>query len=185
MHPRLPPREVRRQQDRSLMKHELDTALKCLRDEGDEKSAPLFSSLLATYPEQRDNVYRKRSLVLAELDLFDEAVRDRQAIIDGGHHTAGDLYFAGEYALQAGAFDVARNYFDLAIQRAARSGDPYYLGSSRLLAALASYQLNEDERCRTYLEEVDDEVEVLWLRGFDRVTKQLMIQVLSRGTPSQ
>lgn len=167
------------------MKHELDTALQFLRDEGDEKSAPLFSSLLATYPEQRDNVYRKRSLVFAELELFDAAVRDRQAIIDGGYHTAGDLYFAGEYALQAGAFDFARNCFDLAIQRATHGGDPFYLGSSRLLAALASYQLNEDDRCRTYLEEVDDEVEVLWLRGFDRVTKQLMVQALGRGAHSQ
>jgi hypothetical protein len=167
------------------MKHELDTALQCLRNEGEEKSAPLFSSLLTTYPEQRDNVYRKRSLVFAELELFDAAVRDRQSIIDGGHQTGGDLYFAGEYALQAGAFDIARNYFDQSIQRAARGGDPYYLGSSRLLAALASYQLNEDERCRAYLEEVGDDVEVLWLRGFDRVTKQLMIQALNRGTHSQ
>lgn len=167
------------------MKHELDMALRCLRDEGDEKSAPLFAALLGAHPEQRDNVHRKRSLVLAELGLFDAAVRDRQAVIDGGHQTAGDLYFAGEYALQAGAFDVARGYFDQAIQRAVRSGDPYYLGSSRLLAALASYQLNEDERCRIYLEEVDDDVEVLWLRGFDRVTKQLTLQALSRGEHSQ
>lgn len=167
------------------MEHELDTALRCLRDEGDEKSAPLFAALVDAYPEQRDSVHRKRSLVFAELGLFDSAVRDRQVIIDGGHQTLGDLYFAGEYALQAGEFGVARSYFDQAIERAVRSGEPYYLGSSRLLAALASYQLSEDERCRPYLAEVDDEVEVLWLRGFDRVTKQLMLQALSRGRHSE
>ncbi|MDM7951057.1 hypothetical protein [Hydrogenophaga sp.] len=161
------------------MKDELDVALKRLRQDGKEESEQLFSSLLATYPDQRDHLYRKRSLVFAELELFDEAVQDRQAIIDCGQQTIGDLYFSGEYALQAGDFVAARRYFDQVIERAS-GGDPYYLGSSRLLAALASYQLHEDERCRAYLQPVEDDTEILWLKGFDRVTKQMMIEALNR-----
>jgi hypothetical protein len=161
------------------MKDELNVALKRLRQYGKEESEHLFFSLLSTCPDQRDHLYRKRSLVFAELELFDEAVQDRQAIIDGGQQTVGDLYFAGEYALQAGNYVAARRYFDQVIERAS-GGDPYYLGSSRLLAALASYQLQEDERCRAYLQRVDDNTEVLWLKGFDRVTKQMMSEALDR-----
>lgn len=162
------------------MSDTLDLALQCLRQEGTERSAPLFAALLGSNPERRDEVYRKRSLVFAELGLFHSAMGDREAIIDLGSQTLGDLYFAGEYALQAGEFGLSRGFFDLAIENAVPSGNSYYLGSSRLLAALASYQLNEDDRCRAYLETVDDNVEVLWLQGFDRVTKQLMLQVLNQ-----
>ncbi len=167
------------QQDRSPMKHELDMALRCLQEQGADKSESLFAAVLSAYPEQRDHVYRKRSLVFAELEDFDAAMLDRQAVIEGGRPTVGDIYFAGEYALQAGNFEAARRYFDLAIEKATSGGDAYYIGSSRLLAALACYQLHEDERCRSYLAEVGDEVEVLWLKGFDRVTKQIMLQVLN------
>lgn len=162
------------------MKDELDVALNCLRNDGKDKSERRFSSLLANHPEQRDHVLRKRSVVFAELDLFDAAIQDRQAIINGGQQTNGDLYFAGEYALQAGDYGTARRYFDQMIDRAFDGGDPYYLGSSRLLAALASYQLHEDERCRAYLQAVEDDTEILWLKGFDRVTKQMMIEELNR-----
>lgn len=162
------------------MKEELDIALKRLRLDGKDKSEQFFSTLLATYPEQRDHVYRKRSLVFAELELFADATQDRLAIINCGLQTVGDLYFAGEYALQAGDYVAARQCFDQAIEQASRVGDPYYMGSSRLLAALASYQLHEDASCRAYLESVDNNTEVLWLKGFDRVTKQMMREALDR-----
>lgn len=162
------------------MKDELNTALTRLRQDGQEKSEQIFSSLLAKYPNQRDHVFRKRSLVFAEMELFDEAVQDRQAIIDGGQQKVGDFYFAGEYALQAGDYIAARRYFDQVIETASAGGDPYYLDSSRLLAALASYQLHEDKPCREYLDQVDDNTEVLWLKGFDRVTKQMMSEALDQ-----
>lgn len=163
------------------MKDELNTALTRLRQDGQEKSEQIFSSLLATYPNQRDHVFRKRSLVFAEMELFDEAVQDRQAIIDGGQQKVGDFYFAGEYALQAGDYTAARRYFDRVIEIASSGGDPYYLDSSKLLAALASYQLHEDKRCREYLNQVAENTEVLWLKGFDRVTKQMMSEALDQG----
>lgn len=96
-----------------------------------------------------------------------------------GRGTPGDSYFGGEYALQAGQFEVARTLFDETIRASLETGSNFYLQSSRLLAALASYQLNDDEASWRYLQLIDDEVEVLWLKGFNRVTKQMVIDAMN------
>lgn len=162
------------------MKQDLDAALQALRDNNEAESSALFAALITAHPDQRAHILRKRSLALAEMERFDEAFRDRQVIIDGGQPTLADFYFAGEYALQAGQYIAARTYFDEAIHRSKTTGNSSFVDSSRLLAALASCQLNEDQRCSQYLEEVADDVEVLWLKGFDRVTRELVLKAMHR-----
>lgn len=161
------------------MKAELEQALSKFRTEGAEVGAAQFALLMQTYPSKQDEILRERSCAYAESQAFEEALSDRRAILDMGRGTPGDSYFGGEYALQAGQFEVARTLFDETIRASLETGSNFYLQSSRLLAALASYQLNDDEASWRYLQLIDDEVEVLWLKGFNRVTKQMVIDAMN------
>jgi hypothetical protein len=161
----------------SQLNRELTSASKSIEDGGPDGS-DLFENLIEAHPDQRDYVLRERSKAYADAELFDEALADRLLVIDAGSVLPADCYFGGEYALQCGRFDVARDLFDRAATASIAQGATYYLQSSLLLAALASYQLHEDDRSYAYLDQVDDAVEVLWLKGFDRVSKALMLSVL-------
>lgn len=160
------------------LKKALADAVKAFSTQGPDAGVALTEKLLSQFPGHRDEILRERSYALLSAGRIADALEDRQAILDSGRGNLADHYFAGEYALQAGLFQRARDLFDQVIHMSQHSGSTYYLQSSRLLAALASYQLNEDNRCRDYLSLVEDDVEVLWLVGFDRVSKALLLEVL-------
>lgn len=160
------------------VKKELAVARERFSREGVEVGLDLFDELLARHSDYRDKILRERSYAFSEFEMFGEALNDRQAIIGLGAGIVADYYFAGEYALQARLFKLSRDLFDQAIDKSLRSDSSYYLQSSRLLAALASHQLHEIDRCLDYLSRIDDDVEILWLKGFDRVSKKLMLDAI-------
>lgn len=162
----------------NLIKKELEEALSLFQAEGMAAGLEAFQALLLKYPLQRHEILRERSIAYSASALFEDALRDREVILREGREEPRDCYFAGEYALQAGLFTEARHMFDRAIAASLRDSSTYYLASSRLLAALTSYQAGNDVACLAYLDLVDDEVEVLWLKGFNRVSKQLVLEAL-------
>lgn len=88
----------------------------------DEASAghSMFEEMLAQHPDGRVDILRERSLGYAELGDFGNAFADRQRVAEAEVAGMGDLYFAGEYALQTGDFARAVLYFDLCIERSLR-----------------------------------------------------------------
>lgn len=155
----------------------LESLLLKLRKHGYIATEDEFRSLLEANPAEEQEILRQRSKVLADMEQFEEA-RDDLLRVAKLSCSASDYYFSGEYAIQASDFEQALASFASAIRISESSGNDYYLSSSRLLAALACYQLNRDNECRSYLELVDDDTEVLWLVGFDRVTKKMIIDLL-------
>jgi len=157
------------------VKKELAVARKRFSREGAELGSGLFDKLLSLHPDYSSEILRERSYAFSEFDMFEEALNDRQVVIESGAGVVADYYFAGEYALQARRLELSRDLFDQTIERSLRSDSTYYIQSSRLLAALVSHQLHENDRCLDYLSLIDDDVEILWLKGFDRVSKKLLL----------
>ncbi len=162
-------------------KKDLFEISKKFNEEGPKVGGALFDDLISKYPDKEKEIIRERSQAYASMDLFDDALSDRRVIIEKGADSAADFYFAGECAIQAGYFQEANDYFDEAVKECLSSGSTFYLQSSRLLAGFASYQLHEDDRCRGYLELIDEDVEVLWLKGLNRISKKLLLEAMRRS----
>lgn len=164
------------------IEQELADACERFNRDGPEIGVKLFDELLAQYPDCRDEILRKRSNKFLGREMFEEALNDRKAIIDSGSGKLGDYHLAGEYALEAGLLSLARDMLDRTIEGSVRSGSTYYLGTSQLLAALASLHLNEESRCLEYLRLIDDndDVQVTWLTNYGPASKKSLLEAIER-----
>lgn len=165
------------------IERELAEARESFNLDGPEIGARLFDELLARHPDCRDEILRERSYKFLGCEMFEEALNDLRAIIDSGSGELGDYHLAGEYALEAGRLSLARDMLDQTIKDSIRRSSTYYLGTSRLLAALASLHLNEDGRCLEYLRLIDDEedVQVTWLTNYDRTAKKSLLEAIEKN----
>src|SRR6202795_5207594 len=123
----------------------------------------LFQELCDQYPEAREEIFRERSLGYAETGKFDMAFSDRRAAADSHASRPNDFYFAGEYAMQAGALLEAAIYFERCVDLSDKQMSAYYLNSARLLAALCRCRLGDRTAAHILLENVPDDTSVMWL----------------------
>jgi tetratricopeptide (TPR) repeat protein len=141
----------------------------------------LFEELIDQHPDARSNILRERSLGYAEIGQFEKALADRGDVADSDASRGGDLYFAGEYAMQAGALSQAVPYFERCIELSVRQQSGYYLNSARLLAALCRCRLGDRVGASALLGEVPDDTSVMWLEGFDdEINKASVLRDLMR-----
>lgn len=162
------------------LKDRLAKARAALLDEA-RSGHSLFEDMLDQYPEARVDILRERSLGYAELGEFRSAFADRRNVAEAEVAGIGDLYFAGEYALQTGDLAQAVLYFDRCIERSLREQGTYYLSSARLLAALCRSRLGDRVAALALLQEVPAGTSVMWLEGFDdEITKASVLGELSR-----
>ncbi|MCZ8321101.1 MAG: tetratricopeptide repeat protein [Burkholderiales bacterium] len=162
------------------LKEQLTRARAALRDDEFEGRS-LFEELLDQYPNARSDLLRERSLGYAEAGAFDKAFADRRDVADADMSGIADLYFAGEYAMQAGSLAQAAPYFERCIARSLSEKSAYYLGSARLLAALCLSRMGDKTKALAMLDEVPADVSVMWLDGFDdEVTKASVLKELRR-----
>lgn len=182
MHSRVLAGEVRRQWIGYFMtlKGQLARARAALRSDESE-GRDLFEDLLAQHPDARGDVLRERSLGYAELGAFDKAFIDRRDAADADLSSIADLYFTGEYAMQAGNLGQAVSYFERCIAKSLNEASVYYLGSARLLTALCQSRLGNKAKASAMLDDVSADVSVMWLDGFDdEITKATVLRELSQ-----
>ena len=161
------------------LKDRLVKARAALRDETSGGHS-LFEDMLDQYPDARIDILRERSLGYAELGEFRKAFADRRDVAEADLAGIGDLYFAGEYAIQTGDLEQALLYFDRCIERSINEQGTYYLNSSRLLAALCRSRLGDRVAALALLQEVPSDTSVMWLEGFDdEITKASVLKELT------
>jgi tetratricopeptide (TPR) repeat protein len=123
-----------------------------------------FDELEKLLPQRRIEILRERAFCYAEQDQFARALMERLAALEIDPHSIGDLYFAGEYALQAGDVKRAEAFFKDCIGASLLQNDGYFIDTARLLAAYCLSRHDDRLGAAKLLESVPDDEVVVWLQ---------------------
>lgn len=139
-------------------------ALRALMKSDIRAAESSFEELEKLFPERRIEILRERAFCYAEQDQFARALMDRLAALEIDPHSIGDLYFAGEYALQSGDIERAAAFFKDCIGASLLQCDGYFIDTARLLAAYCLSRLDDRLGAAELLESVPDDEVVVWLQ---------------------
>lgn len=96
-------------------------------------------------------------------------------VLATGTYTLDDLYLAGEWALDSGLYRDAINLLTRAISASTSEGECWYIDSAYIARAYARVQIGEYDLAQNDLAQIDDNVELSWLRNHPAVSKRSLL----------
>lgn len=139
-------------------------------------------ALLAEQPEVRAEVLRLRAYVHADRGLYDEAIADRETLVNEGLAILRDYYQLGDNSMSAGRFMEAIRWFHEVLRRGAEQNETWFDSAALLLLSYTQMrlgQLQEAERNLDKAVAIDPEC-AMPVRGAGIVTHQSLREEIKR-----
>lgn len=164
----------------TTMKSDLKLARSLFEKGKAQDALDLYQRLLDEYQSMDVDILRDRAWAQAQYGDKTEALNDREIIIGSDNAKVSDFYFAAELAIELGELGKAVVYLDEVTNRSLEQGDSYYLQESRLLKAFCSLKLGSVEEAMSLIQGVDDDIELLWVAGEERISKRDILDALEK-----
>ena len=134
------------------------------------------NALLAEQPELRGEVLRLRAYVHAHRGLYDEAIADRESLVNEGLAILRDYYQLGDNSMSAGRFKEASKWFHEVLRRGAEQNETWFNSAALLLLSYAQMRLGQLQEAESNLDKavaIDPEC-AMPVRGEGIVTHQAL-----------
>ena len=140
------------------------------------------NALLAQQPELKAEVLRLRAYVHAHRGMYDEAIADRETLIDEGLAILRDYYQLGDNSMSAGRFKEASKWFHEVLRRGAEQNETWFDSAALLLLSYAQMRLGQLQEAQRNLDKavaIDAEC-AMPVRGAGIVTHQSLREEIQR-----
>jgi len=153
-----------------------------VENDSHEEALAQCNALLAAQPESQAEILRLRAYVHAHRGTYDEAIADRESLINSGTACLRDYYQLGDNSLSAGRFEDASKWFHEVLRRGAQQNDTWFDSAALLLLSYAQMRLGELQDAEKNLEKavaIDAECAIP-VRGEGIVTHQSLRDEIRR-----
>lgn len=95
----------------------------------------------AQHPELKAEVLRLRAYIHAHRGAYDDAIADRESLVNEGLAILRDYYQLGDNSLSAGRFKEASKWFNDALRRGAEENETWFDSAALLLLSYSQMRL--------------------------------------------